>query len=317
MAFNLRLLRVFLAVARHQSVTRAAADLGLTQPAVSRAMRELETQTRSVLLERTPSGVRLTEAGEALLGHARVIFAEARAAEEDLQALSGLAQGTLRIGGSPTVATYILPPLLAAFHARYPGVEFRLTTAPSREIVRALIDRDVEIALVETPIENPRTEAQVWAYDELVLIAAPRHPIVSRAPVKAAALAHELLVIREPGSGTFDTIMAALRTHGVVPQRRLEVDTAEGIVQLVAAGIGVAIVSRCSATDALALGHVAVVDVEGLALRRPLMRVRLTAAGESAAARAFGSILDTATPPGVAKPQKRSNSKRALTATAP
>jgi len=297
MPFNLRLLRVFLAVARQGTITRAAADLGLTQPAVSRAIRDLEHQTRATLLERTPSGVRLTEAGHALLAHARVIFAEARAAEEDLDALAGLAQGTLRVGGSPTIVTYVLPPLLAAFHARYPGVELRVTSAPSRVVARMLAERDVDVALVETPIEHPRLRAVTWAEDEMVLVAAPEHPLAARPRPAPASLAHELLVIREPGSGTFDTIMRALRAHGVAPQRRLEVDTAEAIVQLVAAGVGVAIISRCAAANALALGRLVVLDVPGLTVRRPLVRLSLAAGGESAAARAFGTVLDAAPRP--------------------
>jgi len=256
----------------------------------------LETQVRATLLERTPSGVRLTEAGAALLSHARVIFAEARAAEEDLEALSGLAQGTLRVGGSPTIATYVLPPLLAAFHASYPGVELSLTSAPSREVARKLVERDIDVALVETAIENPRLAGTEWSHDELVLVAAPGHAILDRRPVPPAVLAHELLVIREPGSGTFVTIMRALRSHGVVPQRRLEVDTAEAIVQLASAGVGVAIISRCAAADALALGKLVIAEVVGLQIRRPFFRLALLAGGESAAARAFGAVLESHRP---------------------
>jgi DNA-binding transcriptional LysR family regulator len=297
MSFNLRLLRVFLAVARAQSITRAAAELGLTQPAVSRAIRELETQTKAVLLERTPSGVRLTEAGTALLAHARVIFAEARAAQEDLDALNGLAQGTLRVGGSPTVSTYVLPSLLAAFHERYPAVELRINTAPSRAVVRLLVERDIDVALIETPIDDPRTVARVWAYDQLVLVASPGHMLNGRGTVRPSVLTNELLIIREPGSGTFNTVMAALRSARVVPRRRLEVDTTEAIVQLVSSGVGVAIVSRCAAADALALGRVVAIDVEGFPIRRPIMRVGLASTGESAATRAFSEVLDAIMPP--------------------
>lgn len=295
MPFNLRLIRVFLAIAHRKNITQAAADLGVSQPSVSRSVRELERQVGATLLERTPSGVRLTEAGQALLVHARNIMAEARAAEEDLDALAGLTQGTLRVGGSPTIATYLLPPLLERFHSRYPGVELRLTSAPSRAIARLLAEREVDVALVETPVEDPRLGSAVWGEDEMVVVAAPTHPLCRRAPIAPTALVHELLVTREPGSGTYSTVMRGLRQVGVVPKRRLEVDTAEAIIQLVAAGLGFAVVSRSAAADALALGRLQVVDVTGLAIRRPLMRLSLTAAGESAAARAFGGFLDEPT----------------------
>src|SRR5690242_13455653 len=102
MRFSFRLLEIFLAVARHRSFTRAAAELRLSQPATSRAIRELERQTGVTLLHRGRSGVKLTEAGTALLAHARIIFAEARIAADNLNAIEGLAGGTLRIGASPT-----------------------------------------------------------------------------------------------------------------------------------------------------------------------------------------------------------------------
>ncbi len=312
MPFNLRLIRVFLAIAHRESITQAAADLGVSQPSVSRSVRELERQTRAILLERTPSGVRLTDAGHALLAHARNIVAEARAAEEDLEALAGLTQGTLRVGGSPTIATYFIPPILHAFHSRYPGVELRLTSAPSRAIARLLAEREIDVALVETPVDDPRLRSSVWAEDHLVVIATPAHALHGRSPVLPAALVHELLVTREPGSGTYDTVMRALRDVGVVPKRRLEVDTAEAIIQLVAAGLGFAVVSRHAAADAIALGRVRVVEVVGLQIRRPLMRLSLLAAGESAAARAFGAFLDSPAPEpsasAIAKPLGRTGS---------
>lgn len=297
MAFNLRLIRVFLAIAHRGNITQAAADLGVSQPAVSRSVRELERQTRATLLERTPSGVRLTEAGQALLAHARNIFAEARAAEEDLEALAGLTQGTLRVGGSPTIATYLLPPILQAFHSQYPGVELRLTSAPSRAIARLLAEREIDVALVETPVEDPRLRADLWAEDQLVVVVAPAQPLAGRSPVPPTALVHELLVTREPGSGTYNTVMAALRGVGVVPKRRLEVDTAEAIIQLVASGLGFAVVSRHAAADAIALGRLEVLNVAGFDIRRPLIRLSLLAAGESAAARAFGALLEESAVP--------------------
>ena len=167
MSFNLRLVRVFLAIAHRGNITQAAADLGVSQPSVSRSVRELERQTRATLLERTPSGVRLTDAGHALLNHARNIVAEARAAEEDLEALAGLTQGTLRVGGSPTIATYFIPPILQAFHSRYPGVELRLTSAPSRAIARLLAEREIDVALVETPVDDFEIAVNGWAEDRL------------------------------------------------------------------------------------------------------------------------------------------------------
>src|SRR5579859_4625901 len=139
MAFSFRLLRVFVAVAHQGSFTRAAAQLGLTQPAVSKSVRDLERQAGVALVERRPTGVRLTESGLVLLGHARTILAEARAADEALTAIRGIGAGALRIGASPTIATYLLPPHVQAFHARHPAVNVSLETAPSREVAQRLL----------------------------------------------------------------------------------------------------------------------------------------------------------------------------------
>jgi len=135
--------------------------------------------------------VRLTEAGHALIGHARNIVAEARAAEEDLEALAGLTQGTLRVGGSPTIATYMLPPLLQTFHSRYPGVELRLMSGPSRVVARMLAEREIDVALVETPVEDPRLIRRCgrrtsWSWSWRLRIRSPQ-----RSSAAPAELAHE------------------------------------------------------------------------------------------------------------------------------
>ncbi len=278
-------------------------------------MRELESQTRATLLDRTPAGVRLTEAGSALLAHARVIFAETRAAEEDLDALAGLAQGTLRIGASPTIATYVVPPMLHAYHTRYPGVELRLVTGPSRSVARLLLEREVDVTLVETPVDDARLNARVWAEDVLVVVAAPTHPLAGRSDLTPAALAQDLFVLREPGSGTQRLVLRALRAHGVVPQRRLEVDSTEAITQIVAAGLGTAMVSRCAAADSLALGRLVILEIPGLAIRRPFTRLALAGVGISAVAAAFESMIaapSRVTPGGRTKARAARNGGKAL-----
>src|SRR3984957_20449423 len=123
MPMNLHLLRLFAAVARHRSSSRAAATLHVSQPAVSKGVRDFEAQIGNRLLERGgQGGVTLTEAGGLLMRHAAALFAAERAAEEELAALRGFHRGSLSVGASSTVATYQLPPFLGAYHKRYPGV---------------------------------------------------------------------------------------------------------------------------------------------------------------------------------------------------
>ena len=139
MALNLNGLRVFTAVVDRGGFSKAAAALHLSQPAVSKAVAQLEREVGLALLERGGRTVRLTEAGAALHGRARELFAVERSAEEELRALRGLEGGVLRIGASTTVATYVLPPLLAAFHAAHPGITLRVTSANTRTVASTAV----------------------------------------------------------------------------------------------------------------------------------------------------------------------------------
>src|SRR6202035_3373345 len=146
MSLNLHLLRLFAAVARLGNFSRAAEALHLSQPAVSKGVRDFEAQIGSRLLERGgQGGVTLTAAGDLLMRHAAALFAAERAAEEELAALRGLHRGSLSVGASTTIATYQLPPFLGAFHKRHPEVELRLTSGNTRTIAELLSARELDI----------------------------------------------------------------------------------------------------------------------------------------------------------------------------
>jgi DNA-binding transcriptional LysR family regulator len=292
MSLNLHLFRLFAAVARHGSFSRAAEALHLSQPSVSKGVRDFEAQVGSRLLERRgPGGVTLTEAGGLLMRHAATLFAAERAAEEELAALRGLHRGTLSVGASTTVATYHLPPILGAFHKRYPEVELRLTSANTREIAELLSTRELDIALVEGPVDEPGIEVRPWREEEMVLIAAPDHRLAP-GPVPTDAIAEEIVIVREPGSGTRDVALAALEAHHIVPRSVLEVGSTEAIKQIVAGGLGIAIVSAAAAADQIALGKLAVLRARDFAVRRTLTRLSLPARQPSAPAAAFDALLD-------------------------
>ncbi|WP_025410028.1 LysR substrate-binding domain-containing protein [Gemmatirosa kalamazoonensis] len=292
MALNLHYLRVFAAVADQRGFTKAAAALHLSQPAVSKAVRGIERQVGAPLLERGARGVRLTDAGAVLHARARELFAVERSAEEELRALRGLEGGTLRIGASTTIATYLLPRLLGRFRARHPGVELRVATANTRAVARRLVQRRLDVALVEGPVAHPRIEVLPWRDDALVVVAPVDHPLARRRRVAPEALAAEPFIARERGSGTRRVAEAALRAAGVAPRRLLTLGSTAAVTQAVAAGLGLAIVSRLAAADQLALGRVALVRVPDLAMRRALTRLRLVGREPSAAARAFDELLE-------------------------
>jgi len=291
---KLHLLRMFTAVAEHMSFTRAAEALYISQPAVSKAVSELEKQLDQPLFERGAGKLRLTEAGLLLAERGRAILAIERTAEEDLRALRGLQHGVLRIGASTTIATYLLPPVIAAFLRQHPGVDLRLTIQNTLSIVSLLLDYQIDVALVEGPVADERIAQQAWRVDELAVIAAPDHPLVARAGkagVPLALLAEEVFLVREPGSGTRQVAEQALVERGARPKHTVELGSTEAIKQVVAAGFGLAIVSKATIPDELALRKLTVLRVQGLEIRRMLTRLRLVARTPGPAARAFEQLL--------------------------
>ncbi|MFC5087607.1 LysR family transcriptional regulator [Microvirga arabica] len=290
---NLHLLRLFAAVVQHRSFSRAAEALFISQPAVSKGVRELEAQLGSPLLERGPGGVHLTEAGNLLIKHARALFAAEQAAQEALDALRGLHGGSLRIGASTTIAAYFLPPLLGTFHRAHPEIELRLTSANTSTVTDLLLQRELDVAFVEGPIESAEIIVTPWRSDELGFFISVDHPLaVTEQPVPAVALANETMVLREVGSGTRDVVWDALTTSGIMPRRTLQVGSNEAIARVVAAGLGVGIMSSAVAADHVALGRLTKLSVDRVTIRRSLTRLSLPNRQPSPASIAFDRLLD-------------------------
>jgi len=292
MALNLNSLRLFLAVATHGGFSRAARVTGVSQPAISKAVRLLEQQGGAQLLVRAPAGVVLTEAGRLLLEHARALFAEERSAEERLEALRGLRHGVLRVGASTTLASYFLPPILGELYRAHPGIDLQLLSANARAVLGAVLEHQVELGLVEGPLHDGRLEVRPWREDELLVVAAPGHPLTRKRGVTGAQLMEELLLLREEGAGTRDVTLAALRRRRWTPTRSFEVNSTEAIKGLVAAGVGWAVLSARAVRDELQVGRLKRIDVPDFALRRTLSWVRWRARRLGPAATAFRSLAE-------------------------
>jgi DNA-binding transcriptional LysR family regulator len=288
---NLHHLRLFTAVVNHGGFTKAAASLHLSQPAISKSLNELERQLNLTLLERSGRSIRLTDAGQTLYARARELFGVEWIAEQELREIRGLKRGVLRIGASTTIATYMLPPYLGRFHLRHPGIRIRATSANTRTVLRMLLESRADIALVEGPVSHPQVEVQPWLDDELVVISHPQHQLLSRNDVDVGMLVREQFIVREPGSGTRDVSARALALHGVRLTNTMRVGGTESIKQAVAAGLGLAIVSRAAAADQLALGKIAVLSVNGLVIRRTLAQIKLRGRVPTASARELELLL--------------------------
>ncbi|HET6983252.1 MAG TPA: LysR substrate-binding domain-containing protein [Myxococcaceae bacterium] len=297
MALNLNSLRLFLAVATHGGFSRAARVTGVSQPAISKAVRLLEQQGGAQLLVRAPSGIVLTEAGTLLLDHARALFAEERAAEEQLESLRGLRRGALRVGASTTLAASFLPPILGELYRAHPGIDLRVLSANARTVIGAVLDHQVELGLVEGPVHDGRLEVRPWREDELVVVVGPGHPFARMKRVTGPQLMEEPLVIREEGAGTRDVMLAALRRRRWTARRTFEVNSTEAIKGLVAAGVGWAVLSARIVRDELQLGRLKRLDVPDFALRRMLSWIRWKARRLGPGAAAFRSLAEAYTFP--------------------
>jgi len=292
MSLNLHLLRMFATVVRSGSFSKAAEILNISQPAISKGVRDFELQVGCRLLNRSPKGVVPTPEGLALSRRADALFAVERAAEDELSALRGLHNGSLRIGASTTIATYMIPRYLGAFHRAYPGVDLHLISANTRDIAEKMVEHEIDIGLVEGPVDDKNLVAEPWRTDVMKLIVAPDHAFaVAREPIDPKRLENEVLIVREPGSGSREVVAQALAAHGIEPLRTLEIGSTAAIKQVVAAGLGVSIVSVATVDDQVRLGRLKVLDLGGMTIERTLWQLTMPGRVAMPAARVFEKML--------------------------
>jgi DNA-binding transcriptional LysR family regulator len=289
---TLRQLKIFEAVARHLSFSRAAEELHLTQPAVSMQVQSLEDQAGLPLTEQAGKKVRLTAAGEELARQARRIAEQLREAGESMAALQGVESGRLKIGVVST-AKYFAPSLLAEFRRRHPGVELQLTVNNRGTIVRYLAENTIDLAIMGTPPNEFETVAKIFAEHPLVFIAAPDHPLAGKRNVDPKRLADETLLIREPGSGTRGALERYLEEHQVPASARMELGSNETIKQAVMAGLGLSFISEHTIGLECSVGRLVKLNVAGTPVKRQWRLVYRTDKRLMPAATAFIKFMDS------------------------
>ncbi len=287
MAQNLNHLALFDAVAQAGSVTAGAQRLMVSQPAVSKQLKQLERALGVRLFDRTPKGIRLTEPGQLVAGYARRLVALSEDLDRALADLTTLRSGHLRVGATPTLATYLLPDLLVRFRTAFPAVRLHVETGNTPLVAARVASADLDLGLCESPIDDPRLDIRTFAHDDLVPIAPPNHPLARKRAVRPETFLAEPFIVHEP-LGAFQSIVErALAGQGLSVKPALTLASTEAIKRAVAAGLGVAIVSRLSVQNELAAGRLAAVRVHPLSLHRPLYRAQLKGRRPSPAAAAF------------------------------
>ncbi|MGD1065828.1 MAG: LysR family transcriptional regulator [Vulcanimicrobiaceae bacterium] len=298
---NLTQLATFVRVARERSFTRAAAELHLTQPAVTQQIRALERDLGVTLVDVVARRATLTEAGVMLAERADRLLAQADAVRRDLRDLAEARGGTLHVGATVTIGGWVLPQLLARFRDERPGVTVDVRIANTATIGALAHEGTLSLALVEGDLHDEDLAIEPFADDALVLIVAPAHPFARRDAISVDALAGQPFVAREEGSGTREQFERALRAAGVVPRVVLALPAGEGIVRAVASGIGIAIVSQLVVADAVQAKTVVQVPVRGVDLRRRFTLVRRRWHTPSAAVLAFEELARQSGAAGTAK----------------
>ncbi len=288
---DLTLTRSFIAVAEAGSLTRAADRLGITQSALSRRIQQYEEQLGASLLSRGRQGVELTDVGRIALQEGQRLVAAWEGLREQIAQHQGLESGQVRIGGGATAVSFILPPAIARFQRRHPGVLFHLKEAGSSEIAEDVLLGHLELGIVTLPVRSHELRSRPLIDDDIVLVARRDHPLAGRRSLSVQDLSGEGFVGFEAGTALRQLIDNALREAGLELQVVMELRSIPSILRMVATTGHLAFVSRLSIGDQR---DIVELKVAGLRIRRHLAVIQREGRPLSAAGAAFAAQLMSA-----------------------
>lgn len=265
---NLHQLELFVAVADHGSFTRAAEALHISQPSVSARIRDLEKSVGQPLFEQVGRRIYLTDAGQELKEHAEAIILRVAEARRAIDEIEGLQRGTLRVVATTTVGSYILPRVMGRFRRAYPGIALALDVTNWSRAVELLRHHRMDLAVLGPTDELEDMVVQDFVKNELVVAAAPTHPLAGRSGIPFAELSAYPVLVRERGSGTRSDTERLFAEHSAELKVAMELRHSTAIKQGVAAGLGVSLLSTQAMGLELSNGTLVALDVEGLPLRR-------------------------------------------------
>ncbi|KQT88011.1 LysR family transcriptional regulator [Aurantimonas sp. Leaf443] len=289
---TLRQLRSIQAVNQHGTVAAAARSLGLTAPAVTLQIKQLEDDFGLSLFDRTSEGMRLTAAGSATLRAANAIETTLRALGDEVDAIKGIRFGNIKLGVVST-AKYFAPRLIAAFKADHPDIEIKLLVGNRSDIIADLKSYKLDIALMGRPPTEFPVDATFFGDHPLVMIAAPDHPLAGRRDICKEALLKETIIIREPGSGTRMSLESFfVEFDDALSRRAVEMGSNETIKQAVMAGLGIAFISAHTIAFEVEMKRLAILDVKNMPIRRQWFAVSRQERMAAPAEVAFRAFLD-------------------------
>ena len=288
---NLHQLATFQIVAKHRSYVRAAQELHFSQPAVSAQIRQLEENLGVKLFDKIGRKTHLTQAGQELYHYSLKIASLIEETLDIMEALRSPNHGRLSIGADTTVGTYVIPGFLGQFHRVYPDVEITLEVVNRGYLVESLLNNRVDMVIMGKIPTEAAVFMAPFADNELVLVAPPTHRVAGWGRVPFAELAREHFLLREEGSGTRAALEGAFQEAGLPLQVSMHMGNNSAIKQAVAAGLGVALISRVALDMELETNRLVILDVEGFPIMRQWRLVHLQEKNLSATASAFKSFI--------------------------
>jgi DNA-binding transcriptional LysR family regulator len=271
-------LKVFRVVANTLNFRRAADELHLTQPAVTSQVKTLEESLGIALFDRIGRDINLTPAGIVLLQYVRQIEAVTNEAVAALAMFGGQEGIELSIGASHTIAVYLLPKLLSQLISDWPKLRIHVMGGSTNEVLQALTTHQVGIGLIEAPAFRPDLKIEVFGEDELTLIVRPDHRWAKKRLLRAAELVQSPILLREAGSGMRHFVEEYLERNSVLRQQlhtAIDMNSTEGIISAVEAGLGAGFVPCMALEKALRIGSVKAIELENGPIKRQLSIVLL------------------------------------------
>ena len=238
-------LEAFLEVARLGSFTRAAQNLYLTQPSLSARIHALEREIGESLFHRMGRGVRLTDAGRALLPYVERALDTLKSGKEALEASQDASSGKLHIGSARIIGTYVLPDILDAFHRRYPGIDVTIKTGRSFEVLEMVVSEEVQVGLTRSLVHSEIESIHLYD-EEIVLVTHPDHPFAIRGEASIYEVGHQPLILYDKESTYFVLIDRVCREAGILPNVKMNLDSVEATKHMLERGLGISFLPKNS-----------------------------------------------------------------------
>jgi DNA-binding transcriptional LysR family regulator len=291
-AIHIAQLEAFIAAVHHHSFSRAAQEIGVTQPSLSARIITLERELGDPLFHRMGRGVRLTDAGREFLPYVNRTLDILNAGKEALTATRSASSGKLYIGAARAVSAYVLPGILESYRQEYPGIEVVIKTGRSSQILEMLLSEEIQVGIARSMIHPQVITNELYA-EQIVLVTHPNHPFTQLGEASIYQVATQPLILYDKESSYFVLINRVCREAGIVPKVQMDLDSIEATKRMIERGLGISFLPYNSLHRELAMGTLAQVKLkEGYEVTLPTGVMLRKAVSYSAIVTAFTSLLE-------------------------